>query len=249
MQITPPFGYAAIVPLNRDQRVRLPAPGWVPPAWRASALLPAGVGEFAAAARDYPIAFVADARGYAPVLVLGLAPGENLFVAGERWAADVYPPAYLRRYPFCTAVVSFDGQAQQDRLICVDQDCLAADGEPAFADGDPADPAVRRWQGIQRMLAEFDADRERTARLCALLAAHDLLEPFSVHAEPAGGAPLTAGGLLRVAEKRLETLPEAVLRELLKSGAMAAIYAHLNSLLQFGRLLDRRTAGSTGATA
>lgn len=248
MQITPPFGYAAIVPLDRDQRVRLPAPGWVPPGLRATALLPTSVGEFAAAGRDYPIAFVAEARSFAPVLVLGLAPDENLFVTGERWAADAYPPAYLRRYPFCTAGVSVDGKARQERLICVETGSLAADGERLFAAGAAADPAVQRWQRIQQMLAEFDADRERSARLCALLAAHDLLEPFSVHAEPAGGgAPLTAGGLLRVAEKRLETLPEAVLRELLKSGGMAAIHAHLNSLLQFGRLLDRHQAKTAPA--
>jgi hypothetical protein len=92
------------------------------------------------------------------------------------------------------------------------------------------------------MLAEFDADQERSARFCALLAAHDLLEPFSVRAAPAEGEALSAGGLLRVAEKRLATLPEAALRELLRSGGMAAIYAHLNSLQQFGRLLDRHVA-------
>jgi hypothetical protein len=247
MQITPPFGYAAIVPLNRDQRVRLPAPGWVPPALRTSAILPVSVGEFAAAGRDYPIAFIAEAQGFAPVLVVGLAAGDNLFVAGEHWATDVYAPAYLRRFPFCTAVVDFDGETQPDRLICVDKGCLAADGEPLFASGDAADPAVQRWQSIRQMLTEFDADRERTLRLCALLAAHDLLEPFSVHAEPTGGAPLTAGGLLRVAERRLETLPEAVLRELLRSGGMAAIHAHLNSPLQFGRLLDRLAARNPAA--
>lgn len=242
MQIMPPFGYAAIVPLDRDHRVRLPASGWVPPGLRSTALLPVSVGEFAAAGRDYPIAFIAVAQGFAPVLVLGLEPGENLFATGERWAADVYPPAYLRRYPFCTASVSLGGETQQDRLICVDKTCLAADGEPMFAAGAAADPAVQRWQRIQQMLAEFDADNERTARLCALLAAHDLLEPFSVRAAPAAGAAQTIGGLLRVAEKRLETLPETALRELLRSGGMAAIHAHLNSLLQFGRLLDRHVA-------
>lgn len=247
MQITPPFGYAAITPLTRDHRVRHPAPGWVPPGLRASTVLPVSVGEFAAAGRDYPIAFVPEGASFTPVLVLGLAPGENLFVRDEHWAADVYPPAYLRRYPYCTASLRLEGEVHPEHLICIEKDCLAADGEIIFA-AEGADAAsVKRWEGIQRMLGEFDADRSRTAHLCALLAQHDLLEPFTVRFAPPQGEPVAMGGLLRVAEPRLETLAEAALRELLKTGSMAAIYAHLNSLHQFGRLLDRRQAKTAPA--
>lgn len=247
MQITPPFGYAAITPLTREHRVRAPAPGWVPPALRSSAVLPVSVGEFAAAGRDLPIAFVPEGGGFAPVLALGLAADENLCARDEHWRTDTYLPAYLRRYPYCTATLRLDAEVRPEHLICVATDCLAADGEAIFA-AEGADAAsVRRWQDLQRLLAEFDADRARTAHLCELLARFELLEPFTVRFAPPGAAPIAMSGLLRVAEQRLENLAEAGLRELIKTGAMAAIYAHLLSLQQFGRLLDWRMAQTAPA--
>jgi hypothetical protein len=249
MQITPPFGYTAIIPLTREHRVRPTAPGWVPPLLRTVATLPTSVGEFAAAGRDYPIVFTPEGATFAPMLVLGLALGENLFAHGEQWAAGVYLPAYLRRFPFCTATVRVGGTMQDERVICVDAGSLASDGEPVFATGEADSPTVQHWQGVQQQLREFDADWQRSAHLGTLLARYDLLEPFTVRVTPEGGEPLTVSGMLRVAETRLETLPEAALRELIKSGGLAAIYAHLNSLQQFGRLLDLHQARSRATSA
>lgn len=247
MQITPPFGYAAITPLTREHRVRLPAPGWVPPLLRTNAILPVSVGEFAAAGRDFPLAFMPEGGGYSPVLVLGLATGENLFAQDARWLAGTYLPAYLRRYPFCTATLRLDAEIRPEHLICVATDCLAADGEAIFAAEDADAASQQRWQNLQHLLAEFDADQVRTMQLCELLARFDLLEPFTVSFAPPQGERVSMSGLLRVAEQRLESLPEPALRELIKTGAMAAIYAHLLSLHQFGRLLDRRMAQTAPA--
>ena len=71
----------------------------------------------------------------APVAVLGLSSGENLYTTGTGWAKGVYVPAYVRRFPFCMSRVTIDKVEQRNRLICVekghidDQAGEAVDGE------------------------------------------------------------------------------------------------------------------------
>ena len=107
MQINPPFGYTDVVPLLKTHRVRLLRAGEVPPFVRTLNAIPISFTEFAPAARDYPVVFTSGDGGktYAPVAVLGMNAGENLFSAADAWAQDVYVPAYARRYPFCMAKV------------------------------------------------------------------------------------------------------------------------------------------------
>ena len=123
MDIQPPFGYQEIIPLNRDQKVRLLRPGELPEFARKLNAIPVSYTEFAPASREYPIIFTAVAANqiYTPVAALGLAAGENLYDNGGAWASGVYVPAYVRRFPFCMAKVTFDKIEQQNRLICVEQ--------------------------------------------------------------------------------------------------------------------------------
>ena len=57
MQISPPFGYKELVPLNRSQKVRLLSPGEVPEFARTLNAIPISYTEFSPVARDYPIVF------------------------------------------------------------------------------------------------------------------------------------------------------------------------------------------------
>ena len=108
MQINPPFGYKEIVPLYKNNRVRLPAPGALPEFCKTLNAIPVSYSEFPVACRDYPLVFTSGDQGqsYAPVAVLGLANGENLFFADGAWDRSAYLPAYVRRYPFCMARVN-----------------------------------------------------------------------------------------------------------------------------------------------
>jgi len=91
-----------------------------------------------------------DKESFAPVAVLGMAQGENLFDLGGSWAKNVYVPAYVRRFPFCMAKVTLDSVQQPNRLICVESDHLDdSAGEPMFdAQGQP----VEKWKAIERLL-------------------------------------------------------------------------------------------------
>lgn len=242
MQITPPFGFTEVVPLLKTHRVRIPRAGELPPFARTLNAIPISYSEFAPAARDYPLVFTSNDGGktYAPVAVLGMAAGENLFGQGGSWAPGVYVPAYARRYPFCMARVKVDAAEQQNRLICVEQAYLdEAQGEPLFDEqGEP----VPKWKDLQRLLTEYEADLERARELCAILADYALYEPFTLQATPAGGSPVQLTGMHRVDEKKVEHLNASQFKNLAKKGILGRLYAHLLSLENFARLLERRRA-------
>jgi hypothetical protein len=243
MHINPPFGYSEIVPLYKDRKVRLPAPGALPDFCRRANAVPISYSEFAAACRDYPLAFISSDAGrtFSPVAVLGVSDGENLFLREGRWESSVYFPAYLRRYPFCMARVTLNSVEQADRLICVEKAFVSDDGERMFDDrGAP----LPRWLPIETLLREYEADIERGREMCAILADYTLLEPFTLQASTNEGGTMSFGGMYRVDEKKLEALTSAQYKTLIRKGVMGRIYAHLISLDNFARLLARKGAAN-----
>jgi hypothetical protein len=247
MQINPPFGYKEIVPLYKNSKVRLPAPGAVPDFCRQLNAIPISYTEFSVACRDYPLVFTSGDQGetFAPVAVLGLTNGENLFLADKAWEKGVYVPAYVRRHPFCMARVNVDKVEQADRLICVEKDFLDEGGEAMF---DDQGKALEKWQPIENLLQQYEADLERSREMSSILSDYALLEPFTMQAQTKAGAAMNLTGMFRVDEKKLEFLNAGQHKNLIKKGVMGRIYAHLISLDNFGRLLDRK-AGKTAAAA
>jgi SapC len=243
MQISPPFGYQEVVPFLKTQKVRLLAPGEVPEFVQRGNAVPISHTEFQPIGRHYPIVFTSgdEGKSYAAVAVLGVSQGENLFYAEGRWASGAYIPAYARRYPFCMARVNLNKVEQKDRLICVEKSWLDEErGEAMFdAGGQPSE----KWKGVERLLSEYEADLERMREMCALLADYGLLEPFSMQAtlrKEKGGGSMQMTGMHRVAEKNLENLNTAQLKNLMRKGYLARVYVHLLSLENFARLLDRK---------
>jgi hypothetical protein len=241
MEIKPPYAYQEIVPLTRQHRVVLPRGPKLPQVFRSLTALPLSFTEFTLACRDYPIAFVgADAASVMAVAVLGLKNQQNLFITADQgWDAAVYLPAYVRRYPFCMTRVTIDGKEQAERVACVEKRALSSRGEALHdAKGNPL-PA---WEERRKLLFEYEADLMRTEDMCRELGRLELLETFTVQAVPNQGAPLAMTGLYRVAEQKLAELAPERLKELAQKGTLARVYAHLISLANFGRLLDRRAA-------
>ena len=243
MNIAPPFGYREVVPCLKTHTVRLLAPGEVPEFARRANAVPISYTEFQPACREYPIVFSsADGKSaFAPVAVTGLAGGENLFAPDGRWVPGVYVPAYVRRYPFCMAKVKLNNVEQKDRLICVEKAHLADDGEALF---DAGGAPTQKWQDLERLLGEYEKDLERSREMCAILSDYGLLEPFTMQATPKaeGAKPLQMTGMFRVAEKKIDDLNSAQLKNLTRKGILGRVYLHLLSLENFARLLERRAA-------
>jgi hypothetical protein len=246
MQINPPFGYKEIVPLYKNKKVRLPALGAVPEFCNNLNAIPISYTEFSPVCRDYPLVFTSGDNGqtYAPVAVLGFAGGENLFLAHGVWDKNAYVPAYVRRYPFCMARVNLDQVEQADRLICVEKEFLDDKGEIMF---DAEGKALPKWQPIEKLLQEYEADLERSREMSAILSDYALLEPFSMQAQTKAGAAMNLTGMYRVGEQKMEFLNASQCKNLIKKGVMGRIYAHLISLDNFARLLDRRAARTAAA--
>jgi hypothetical protein len=246
VKITPPFGYGEVVPLQKTDRVLLPA-GGTPSFCRGLNALALSYSEFAAAARDYPIAFVSADNGasFAPVIVLGLADGANLFVdAAGDWDPAVYLPAYVRRYPFCISKVYRDGRPTGERIVCVARDYLDPGGVALFdAEGRP----TPRWQPIERLLAEYEADLDRTAEMCAALAQLGLFTPFTMDVQEGARRTTRLAGMYRVDEERLAALAAQELKTLVARGFMGRVYAHLHSLANFARLYARERQSGPAA--
>lgn len=242
MNIKPPFGYQDIVPLGKSQRVQLQTGRRLPAALRGVAALPLSFSEFPPAARDYPVTFISGDGGktYAAMILLGVEAGQNLFVdSADDWDTAAYLPAYVRRYPFCMTRVSVNGQEQPERVACVEKAAIRENGTALFDAGGKPLPV---WDGLSKLLFEFEADIGRSEEMARRLHALKLLEPFSAQAVPNGEQPITLTGMYRVSEERLHDLPAETLKELARNGVLARVYLHLLSLGNFQRLLDRRAA-------
>lgn len=91
---------------------------------------------------------------------------------------------------------------------------------------------------MERLLAEYEADLDRTAQLCATLAGFQLFESFKLQMVE---TKLT--GMYRVSEAKLRDLKAASHKLLMTRGFMGLVYAHLHSLQNFSRRVVRRARG------
>ncbi|MBN8551464.1 MAG: SapC family protein [Caulobacterales bacterium] len=218
-----------------------------------SHVVPATVTEFAPGSLSYPIIFLGDEEK-SPLMVMGLRQGENLYVdAVGDFRPDAYVPAFVRRYPFVYA-----NEQGSDRLIlCVDRGApfVTEDFDiPFFEDGKPSDYTNQAMQFCN----DFETERQRTANFMALLAELDLLDRRETNFTPrnpdgSNGQPQKIADYWAVSEEKLAKLSTEKLTELRDNGALGQIYAHMNSLLGWDRLIalamDRNQRMQTAANA
>jgi hypothetical protein len=199
--------------------------------------------EFIDAAREYPIVFVEAGQGIdgkrevAPMVVLGLAQGENLMLQADgSWAAR-YVPALLRGYPLGMARTNTD-----TFVVVVDAkaDALSdSEGERIFDDLGQPTPMIEERR---KFLEQFENEAQRTRQVGRLLLELELLQTMRFDATLPDGQKMTVDGFLAVDEKKLAELPDVKVVELHKNGLLGLIHAHLFSLGLMRSLLERRLA-------
>lgn len=234
------------VPVSRARhggKRLLPTPSFAFAA--AGTVLPVYPAELGKAALEFPIGFVESAGAYGAVLVLGLEPGQNLFVAPDgRWLAG-YVPAVLRGYPFLPGRTEAGGPM----MACIDEESgllSDRDGQPLFTpEGEPAGPLA----AILPLLAEIDRQTGHAAAACAALARHGAIAPWPLQVQPPGGTPRTVAGLFRIDEARLTALSDEAFLELRRCGALALAYAQLLSMGWLARLEALAAARARQAAA
>lgn len=200
-------------------------------------VMPVQVSEFGLAALNYPIIFAGDEK--APSAILGIRPGENLFVdESGRFEHGAYLPGFLRRYPFVLA-----GATDDQLIVCIDRDApmLTEDeGIPLFENGQLS----AFGKNAVDFCSTFETERRRTELFVNRLKELDLFEGKATTFTPQGpdgspGQPVQIADYFAVSEERLNALSDKDLRDLQVTGALRQIHAHLISLFNWERLLNR----------
>ncbi len=225
--------------LHRGLRIHQPGMDWSI-AGNLNALFVAGA-EFGDVCREYPILFVRagqDDKGQpqvAPIAALGLAQDENLYLDGGRWRAS-YLPALLRSYPFAIAGAGADKRP----VLSIDMDWAGlsqTEGVALFdAEGQPGEHLL----AMRKQLEQLEIEVQRTRALGRLLLDKDLLREMRFDAELPDGQKLKVDGFLTVDEQQLAKLSDADALQMLRSGVMGLVYAHLVSIGNMRKLVGWR---------
>jgi hypothetical protein len=201
---------------------------------RGTNAIPINLVEFPLVSRDYPIGFIGDPVLY-PVAIVGLQR-ENMFVDGRgRWKSDVYVPAYVRRYPFIL------GEADDQLALCIDDASPSigkTGGQPLFAGGDPS-PLVQRALDFCRTYHQAAIDTQPFVQ--ALIDA-GVLADRQTNAKLKAGDNLTLQGFKAVDLDKLRGVPGATLADWNQREWLLAIFAQVQSMLNWGALADLTAA-------
>lgn len=203
------------------------------------ATIPLTVDEFGMSATGYPVIFTGTAK--APVAVMGVRQGHNLFVTEEGMTEpDFYVPTFARRYPF-----AFANHEEQDAFVlCVDRKAPMVTDQPTvpfFENGELS----KYTQDAMEFCKQFEMQRQATVEFSKMLDEKGLFEQKTVTFQPrdnegkeVGEAQLIAE-YWAVSEEKLNNLSEESFQELRAKGAVGAIYAHMISLVNWKRIVDR----------
>lgn len=233
-----PQFYKQPVPLDAEQHADItigPSPSGYRFAAEAQAIMLASV-ELFEASRDYPVIFtVAPDGSVLPLALMGLTERENLFVdANGAWLGG-YLPAYVRRYPFITT------DASGPMTVCFDEvfdGFNRQGGMPLFEQGQK----TPKLQEVVAFLQDYYHQMQHTRQFGAMLAQAGLLHQINAQADLADGSIYALNGMLVVDEQKLSQLPDSDIARLFRSGSLALIHAHLLSLRNLTRLVERKNS-------
>ena len=241
----PPM-YGELAPLDRELHKNLKLDTSKPVVGRVvdqNSVFLAAV-EFGDACKEYPIVFVRAGEGgpagkpaVAPLAVLGLKPGSNLYVQDGNWTGG-YVPAYVRRYPF--AMARLDGNAN-NLAVCFDSKWAGFNdttGEALFKDGQPTEFLTN----AKNFLENFEQEAERTRLICNLLVEMELLQDMRFEATLPNGEKIDVEGFLALDEKKYSELPDDKVLQLHRNGLIALIEMHRLSMGNMNRLAARYAA-------
>jgi len=208
---------------------------------RAARVVPLTLPELVTAQMHYPIIFT-DPDNPLPLAVVGASEEDNLFVEDDgQWAAGVYVPAYLRCYPFSIAAGSGDKFAAViDRAAEIISDAP----EQPFFDGEKVTPQT---QAMIDFCGRYDAERRATLEFGRKLAGLGLLAGHKATRTSAAGEQETIANYVAVDRDKLAELAPESLVELMKNGYLACVFAHLFSLENWPRLVERRSSRDASA--
>jgi hypothetical protein len=190
--------------------------------------------EFRNLQAHYPIVFrkTDDGAGFEAIALFGLQEGENLFLEGERWDAEV--PLLVERQPFLI------GRKGEELMVHVDLDSprvSQSEGEPVFLPHGGASDYLDR---MNSSLLTIHQGLEAAAPFVAALKEYDLLESFVLDVTLNDGSQGRLSGFYAIQEDRLAALEPEALGRLHRAGYLQAIFMVVASLSNFRSLIERK---------
>jgi hypothetical protein len=207
-------------------------------------IIPAVIDEFAMASRHLPIVFLPASPLPAAVFLVGLRPGQNVFVNAEGGWSGGYIPAFARRYPFMLGELDKGGT-----VACIDETYDGLNqtiGERLFAEDGSDTPLLTERI---KLINDYFAAAKRTDGLAKTLNELRLLRGVTIESKLDSGSSAALHGCLTVDEAKLNALPEADFLRLRSEGLLPAIYAHLLSLASVDRLQRTEAASESASQA
>ncbi|MFC7050204.1 SapC family protein [Emcibacter nanhaiensis] len=187
--------------------------------------------EIAKAALCYPVLFLQRQGVFHPVVLLGLAANENLYLEGSSWRG-VYVPASIRAYPFRLA----------GEHVLIDESAphfSNSEGETLFTD--TGDPTQALCDALGFLRACNDAEND-TQKWCKYLDERDLLVERCLEVISPQGARYRVNGYYVVDQAAISCLPDIEIATLEREGVLSLIHAHLHSLEHLTELAAQRDA-------
>ncbi len=152
-------------------------------------------------------------------------------------------PTYIRCPP-----ISFATGPNEQLAVVIDRAAATVSAEPEvpFFEGQRLSAEMQKRVDF---CARYNAERKRTVDLCIRLKKLDLFVGQQVARQPQdGGSSSSLGTYVAVDVEKLGNLESATIAELHKDGSLSTIYAHVFSLENWGRLLDRRDQRGLSST-
>jgi hypothetical protein len=204
----------------------------------AAQAVPLTVTEFGVASLSYPIIFAGDRRQ--PLAVMGVNGESNMFIQPNGFfEVGVYVPAYIRRYPFVLA----NDQVREQMVVCIDRAAAMLGDLPDLPFFDPSGEPTEYTKTCIQFCNDYETEIRRTESFVSLLTELDLFETRKTTYTPANldgtpGQPQEIAEFFAVSETKLKALPDDKIRALLDNGAFTQIFAHLNSLAGWDKLIS-----------
>lgn len=197
--------------------------------------------EFADIQREYPILFQKnpDTQKYQSVALLGITPGENLFLNNGQWNAR-YIPAIVAREPF---VIGFEDQSatggdERTPVVMVDLDSPRVseqEGQPVFLE---FGGNTQYLESINRILQGIYQGNSVSDEMFEAFEQLELIEPVTLEIKLNNNEVHRLTGNYTISREKLNSLSAKDLAKLNKAGFLEGAFLVMNSLNNMKNLID-----------
>lgn len=194
--------------------------------------------EFEEVQREFPILFRRGEDGrFRSFALLGLDPGENLFLTAAGWSSR-YIPAVQQRGPFSIGLQAGSAAGAQDPMVHVDLDDPRVgeqEGLPLFRTHGGNAPYLDH---VTRVLQRIHTGLELSDPMFEAFIAADLIEPVTLQIELDDTRRYDLPDCFTIGSARLSALDRETLGQLHRAGFLRAAFMVASSLSNVSRLID-----------